>query len=270
LRVGAELSRAADYCRRVFRLRYFWLALVRTDLRNRYRRSFLGIAWSLGRPLGMTVVLSAVFTNAFNLSVREYAPFLFLGIALWQFLVESMVAGCQAFKLGATYIRQQPLPLAIFPLRTVLGAAAHTGLALAVAVLLTACCLGLPPAPVLLSAVPGLVILFLLGLALATLLGILHTHYPDTRHLLDITLQALFYLTPVMYRPDTFADRNRLAWLITWNPLTAVLELVRRPLLAGQYPEPAHLLQAAALLLVAGTLAWACLRHFERDLVYWI
>ncbi len=268
--MGAEFAHLSDYAFRVYRLRFFWLSLVNNDLKNRYRRSFLGIAWSLARPLGMTLVLSTVFTTAFNLSVNEYIPFLFLGIALWQFLVESMTAGCNQFKLGAPYIRQQPVPLGIFALRTVLGTGIHAGLALAVAIALTAYFLGLPSVPVLLSVVPGLVLLFLLGIALATLLGILHTHFPDTQHLLEIGLQGLFYLTPVMYRPDTFASRGRLTWLINWNPFTAVLELVRRPLLTGQYPEPFHFAQAGAFLLVVGLAAWFCLRRFERDLVYWI
>jgi len=268
--MGAELSHTKDYFYRVFKLRYFWMSLVRNDLQNRYRRSFLGIAWSLARPIGMTVVLSTMFTAAFNLSLETYAPFLFLGIALWQFLVQSMTVGCGAFKLGAAYIRQQPVPLAIFPLRTVLGTGIHTGLAFLVAILVTWYFVGLPSFLVALSVVPGVVILLLVGLALATLLGILHTHYPDTQHLLEIALQALFYLTPVMYDTKTFSGRSQLTWLITWNPFTAVLELVRRPLLTGQYPEPLHLAQAGVFLAVISLLAWVCLRHFERDLVYWI
>jgi lipopolysaccharide transport system permease protein len=266
----AELSHTADYFYRVFKLRYFWISLVQNDLQNRYRRSFLGMAWSLARPLGMTVVLSTMFTTAFNLSLEEYAPFLFLGIALWQFLVESMTLGCGQFKLGSAYIRQQPVPLGIFPLRTVLGTGIHTGLAFLVAILVTWYFVGLPSPLVALSVLPGLIILFLVGLALSTLMGILHTHFPDTQHLLEIALQALFYLTPVMYRADTFSGRSNLTWLITWNPFTGVLELIRRPLLTGQYPDPTHLVQASVFLVVVSILAWICLRHFERDLVYWI
>src|SRR5689334_1255835 len=101
--MAADLSHPIDYWSRVVALRYFWWSLVTTDLKNRYRHSFFGTAWSLGRPIGMTVVLSFVFSAAFHLPIRTYAPFLFLSIALWQFLVESMVAGCNSFRLGAAY-----------------------------------------------------------------------------------------------------------------------------------------------------------------------
>ena len=268
--MNAELTGSLGYLQRVIALRYFCLALVRNDLQNRYRRSFLGIAWSLARPIGMTIVLCTVFTHAFNLALEEYAPFLFVSIALWHFLVESMVAGCNTFKLGASYIRQQPIPLLVFPLRTVLGAGVHTSLALGLALLLIAYFRGLPSLPVLASVVPGLAVLLLLAVALATLLGILHTHFPDTQHLLEIALQGLFYLTPVMYRPDVLADRGRLSDLLACNPFAAVLELIRRPLVAGLYPEPAHCVNALAFLAVVGGLAWICLRRFERDLVFWI
>jgi lipopolysaccharide transport system permease protein len=268
--MASKLSDTVAYLGRVYQLRYFWWALVTNDIRNRYRNSFLGTAWSLARPIGMTVVLTVVFSTAFNMSIAEYAPFLFLSIALWQFLTESMTTGCMAFREASAHIRQQPLPLAIFPLRVVLRTSIHAGLALAVALAVSTWFNGLSAVPVALSAALGLVLLFLVGLALATLLGILHTHFPDTQHLVEIILQALFYLTPVMYKANAFANRGRLTWLINCNPFTSLLELIRQPLLDNVYPAPTHMLQATAFLLVVGMLAWACLWRFERTLVYWI
>ena len=280
--VGAELTHTGDYAHRIFKLRYFWGSLVRNDLRTRYRHSFLGIAWSLARPLGMTAVLAVVFTNAFNVESRTYVPYLAIGITLWQFLFESMVVGCSSFKAGAAYIRQQPVPLAIFPLRTVLGTAIHATIAFGVGLSLTMYYVGVPSLFVLASLLPGLLILFLLGLSLATLLGIMHTHFPDTQHLLEIALQALFYLTPVMYFPEMFVNRGRMTMLIEWNPLTSVLGLIRGPLIYGFDNVTDgkilfsanlylfHLWYASLFLLLVGGLAWYCLRRFERDLVYWI
>jgi lipopolysaccharide transport system permease protein len=280
--VGAELTHTADYAQRIFRLRHFWGSLVRNDLRTRYRHSFLGIAWSLARPIGMTAVLAVVFTNAFGVPSRIFVPYLAIGITLWQFLFESMVVGCSTFKAGAAYIRQQPVPLAIFPLRTVLGTAIHATIAFAVGLTLTTYYVGFPSPLVLASILPGVVIMFLLGLSLATLLGILHTHFPDTQHLLEIVLQALFYLTPVMYFPDMFVNRGRMTMLIDWNPLTSVLGLIRGPLIYGfdnvidgkvafsTNLYLFHLWYASLFLLLVGGLAWCCLRRFERDLVYWI
>src|SRR5262245_38444229 len=124
--IASLVANRFTYFQRIWQLRYFWFSLVRNDLRNRYRRSFLGIGWSLVRPLSITAVFCVVFGKLFHVPVAEYAPFLLVGITIWQFLSESMIQGCQSFLNAAAYIRQQPVPLAIFPLRTVLGSAFHT------------------------------------------------------------------------------------------------------------------------------------------------
>src|SRR5271155_3367134 len=109
----------STYINRIYALRFFWLTLVYNDFRNRYRRSFLGVAWSLARPLGMTLVLYVVFSKNedFSANSASYAPYLFTGIAIWQFLTESILLGCTCFAEGASYLRQQPVPVLIFPMR---------------------------------------------------------------------------------------------------------------------------------------------------------
>jgi lipopolysaccharide transport system permease protein len=259
-----------DYFRRLLRLRFFLLALVRNDLNNRYRRSMLGIAWSLARPVGMTTVLCVVFSGTFGTDFRDYAPFLFLGFAIWQFLLDSMLGGCMTFFQGATYIRQQPMPLLLFPLRSVLVSGFHTGVALLLAMGLTCLWVGVPPLIAVLSVVPGLVLIFLLALSFATLCGALHTRFPDTQHMLEIVLQAAFYLTPVLYRPDAFANNPTITRIIALNPFTSVLELIRRPLLSGEFATAGNWAMASAFLAAIGVGAWLVLRRMQRELVFWV
>jgi len=181
-----------NYFNRIVAMRYFWFTLVCNDFRNRYRRSFLGVAWSLARPIGMTIVLCLVFSKAFNDTSASYAPFLFTGIAMWQFLTESILLGCTCFAEGASYLRQQPVPILIFPMRVVLGASIHLMISLSIAMVLTALFVGLPSVAVLLALAPALILVFCLGVGLATLAGLMHTHFADTKHILEISLQALY------------------------------------------------------------------------------
>ncbi len=267
----AELMPSADYVHRVYRMRYFWWSLVVNDLKKRYRHSFLGIAWSLGRPIFLTVVLSVIFSvPLLKQGPREYAPFVFLSIALWQFIIETITSGCQAFRYGGQYIRQRPLPLAIFPLRAVLGTTIHAGLALLVALALIAFCKGMPTPLMLFAALPGMLLLFLTAFAMATIMGILHTYFADTQHLMEIVLQALFYVTPIMFPPNAFPERPRLTLFLNWNPLTALLEMLRQPLLQGEWPGMFHVLYASLSVLLLCGVAWFCLRRVEKTLVYWV
>src|SRR5688572_18501596 len=75
---GQEAS--DPYLQRMWKLRYFLLSLVGMDLRARYKRSILGVGWSLVRPIAMTVVLCVVFCQLFGQGVRDYAPFLLCGL----------------------------------------------------------------------------------------------------------------------------------------------------------------------------------------------
>ena len=120
------------YLSRVWKLRYFWWALVRIDLRKRYRGSAIGMGWSLLQPIAMTVVLCTVFGQIFHADVRTYAPYLLSGLTVWSFITAVMTQGCQCFFNSEAYIRQHPAPLAIYPLRVTLGASVHLVLGLLV------------------------------------------------------------------------------------------------------------------------------------------
>ena len=259
-----------EYLRRIWHLRYFWFSLVKNDLDQRYSRSFLGIGWSLVRPLAMTVVFCLVFARFFRISLVDYAPFILLGLTLWQFLVETVLNGCDCFTRAAPYIRQQQIPLAVFPLRTVLGTGFHVIVALGLAALIAWSIKGVPPGFVLVSLLPSLLILFFLGWFLAILGGVLHTHFHDTRHLFEIGLQILFYLTPILYHPESLAGHQELARMVAWNPLTALLDLFRRPILLGEWPLLVHYQTSLLVVLAAGVLAMVALRKLERTLVFWI
>jgi len=259
-----------DYFRRIWALRYFWLSLVQSDLHARYRRSLLGVGWSLARPIGMTAVFCIVFGTLLDVPMGEYAPYVLLGLTSWQFLSETIMIGCRTFTTGAAYIRQQRVPLAIFPLRTTLGAAFHFGVALLLGLSATWYFNGFGNVGALWTLLPSLMLLFVLGWSVAILAGLANTHFPDTCHILELVMQFLFYLTPVIYRPGNLMAGSRFAWVVDCNPLWSVLELIRQPVLYG-VPPPLYNVQIALVFVTTTTiLALFFLKRLERTLVFWI
>jgi lipopolysaccharide transport system permease protein len=254
------------YLRAVWNCRFFWLSLVRMDLRTRYRGSFLGMGWSLLNPVVMTTILSTVVTTLFKQDPWTYAPFLFAGLTFWNYVLGVTQQGCHCFRLGESYIRQFPAPMAIYPLRTVLGCATHYCLALTLVIALTAWTRGIAPVA-LLGVVPALFLLLIMGWSVAVLLGLLNVRFRDTSHLMDIVLQVLFYATPVLYPPEML-DRSRLGSLMLINPVMPFLRMLRDPILNGQLP-PASVYASAVLIvtLFAGSAATA-LRFQERRLIF--
>jgi ABC-type polysaccharide/polyol phosphate export permease len=259
-----------DYLQRIWTLRYFWFALVRNDLNNRYKRSFLGIGWSLVRPLAMTAVYCLVFAKVFDVPLSEYIPFLLIGMSTWQYFSECLLNGAYSFTLGGAYIRQTPVPLAIFPLRTAVGAGFHALVALSVALVATWICMGSLNPQALLYLLPAILLLMLLGWSLAIVSGVMYTHFPDIRHMLDVALQILFYVTPILYRPEMMSGRSRILFALEWNPLTAILALIRTPILDGTPPSAFHIGMALVFVTLLTTLAVVLLRKLERTLIFWI
>ncbi|MSQ96807.1 MAG: ABC transporter permease [Gemmataceae bacterium] len=256
--------------REVWQLRHFWLALAKHDIKDRYRRSVLGIGWSLIKPAVMTLILTVVFTSVFDVSVREYAIFLFLGILTWQFLTESILQGCNSFRLGNTYLRVRPIPLAIFPLRVVLSAGIHGLIGLAAAVLAIWYLHGTADFLVVLALLPALAILAITAWSLACICAILNTRYSDTQQIAEISLQALFYATPVIYMPESLHKTGWLHTLVECNPFASFLELVRRPLLHEEMPGATSILIALAFVSVAAAIALVALHRVEKRLVLWL
>jgi ABC-type polysaccharide/polyol phosphate export permease len=255
------------YLGAVWRCRYFWLSLVKMDLRTRYRGSAIGLGWSLLQPIAMTIILCTVFGHLFDQPIREYAPFLMAGLTFWSYVTAVTAQGCQCFFTGEAYIRQHPAPMAIYPLRTMLGASFHFSLALLMVIVLGGVLHGYDSVWPLLSLIPTFVLVMVMGWSLATLFGLANVRFRDTNHLSEIGLQIVFYLTPVMYPPRLLVDKN-VGWLINFNPVVPFLTLLREPLVKCQVPEFTTFLGAACVTLFLATMASFALKSQERKLIF--
>jgi lipopolysaccharide transport system permease protein len=259
------------YLSNIWRLRYFWMALVRNDLRNRYRRSIIGIGWSLLQPIAMTVILCVVFSRVFGQDLRTFAPRVLSGLTFWGFITVAVTHGCQCFFNGESYIRQHPAPLAIYPLRTTLGAGFHFLLGLGIAVVYVWCVteIGLGNLPALLYLVPTLALLFVIGWSLGVCMGLANVMFQDSQHLIDVALQIAFYGTPIIYPASMLRDRG-LGWVVDWNPLANLLEMIQQPLLHGQLPSCWAMNMSIATALVAVGVASLALLRFEKRLIFYL
>ena len=253
----------------VWTARHFLLAMVRLDLRQRYRRSVLGVGWSLLHPIAMTAVFTVVFSQLFgDGNPIGYAAFALSGLAVWTFLRDAATLGSKSFAQSEAYIRQSPLPYTVYTLRSALGHLIHTCLALTVVVVLLVVWKGsAEPVVGLALALPGLLLAILAAWAIATIGAFLTAFFHDTAHLVEVGAQIAFFLTPIMYRRSLLDDRG-LGWLVDINPANLYLAVIRDPLLAG-YPTVASLGQLGHAYLGA-TVCTAVLVGLAAAVVAWL
>jgi ABC-type polysaccharide/polyol phosphate export permease len=256
------------YLAAIWQCRYFWMSLVKMDLRTRYRRSILGLGWSLLNPIAMTGILCLAFGTVLKMDVVHYAPFLFAGLATWTYIQTTALNGCQCFFQGESYIRQHPTPMAIYPLRTALGGSIHFLIALTVTLLLAWYCLGLHNWLGLFSLIPTIVLLFIFAWALAILMGFANVHFQDTQHLAEVGFQILFYASGIIYDFRSLQDCLLKRLMMNYNPMVSIIGLVREPIVNGQLPSPQ--MYGVALTTIALTVGAAgfTLYRLQRRLIF--
>lgn len=261
---------ASAYFADLWRFRYFWSAMVKVDLGTRYRRSFLGLGWSLIKPISMTAVICIVFGSIFGQDVMQYAPFVLVGMTFWGFITETIFGGCVAFQQAEGYLRQIKLPAAMFTLRVVLAAGFHFLVLLPVALAAVILTHGMPGPLAFVGIAVSLVLLFVLGWSLATLAALVTVHFPDMRYILEIALQIVFYLTPIIYPAEILRQQRVGEMLLAINPFGYLLELVRKPLIEGTLAEPSALIVSFLFTLVCAVGALVAMTRLERRLIFWL
>jgi lipopolysaccharide transport system permease protein len=251
-------------------LAYLWdllAVLVGRDIKLRYKRSFLGLAWSLLNPLAQFLVLNFVFSTVLPLNIADYTPFLFTGLLAWNWFSTSLLLATNAIVENRDLIRRPGFPPAVLPLIAVVSNLIHFLLALPIlAVFLLVS--GEPPRLSVLWLPAIIAVQFLLSLSLSYFLATIQVTFRDTQYLLSVALLLGFYLTPVFYSLATVPARYHLAYQL--NPMVHLLDAYRAALLGeGNLPLGALAvisLAAALLLLVGYRVFMRASYHFAEEL----
>src|SRR5205823_3841950 len=119
-----QLSRQ-DFMNRWIHLRDLVLELVLRDFKLRYKKSMLGIAWSLLVPLAQFAVMYYVFHNILRMSIPHFTSFLFTGILPWTWFSSSLLAASVAIVDNKALVRQIGFPVEILPAITVISQLIH-------------------------------------------------------------------------------------------------------------------------------------------------
>ncbi|MEI6666617.1 MAG: ABC transporter permease [Acidobacteriota bacterium] len=173
--------------------------LVLKDLKLKYRGSVLGFLWSLLNPLVMIGVYTVAFKYILGSKVEGFVFFLLLGILPWGFFVGSANMATRSITDNDNLMKSVRFPPAVLPIATVLFNLAQFVLTIVVFLPLMLVVQGVPLcAPMLLYPVfLGLQVLFTVGVSMVLAAGTVF--FRDVRHLLEVALPILFWVTPIVY-----------------------------------------------------------------------
>jgi lipopolysaccharide transport system permease protein len=242
--------------------------LVLRDVKLRYKRSLLGIFWSLLNPLLQLLVLSVIFGLVLPLNIPNFPLFLFVGLLPWNWFQNSLLEATGAIVDNRDLIRRPGFNSAILPIVAVTSNLIHLVIALPVLVIFLWWG-GVPLTPWALLLPLVIAVQFVITLSIAYLVAALYVRLRDIRYLLGIMLMLGFYLTPIFY--DSAAIPPAYQGIYHLNPLVTLIECYRSLLLYGDgFPQAG----ALGLLAVVGAISlylgvWLFRRmsvHFAEEL----
>ncbi len=247
------------------RYRELLYQLISRNIKTRYKRSALGIVWTMVHPLMMMVVLTLAFANVWKISVPNFAVYVLSGLLLWNFFSQTTNSAMSELLWGSTLLHRIYIPRGIFAasalgtslVNLALSLPALLAVMLFTGVKLTPALLFVPVAILLTSA-------FVMGVGL--ILSTLVVYFADIYEMFQILLMSWFYLQPIMYPISIIPDSLR--WLITINPIYHFLVIFRTPIYDGRLPSAQEM--GVALAIGAGTLVagWLIFTRKADELAY--
>ena len=261
----ARPPRAVEELVELWRGRSLVAALVSRNVKVRYKRSVLGVAWSMLSPAGTMAILSLVFSGVFAGAAPGYPAYLLPGLLLWMFFAQTTASVAAEVAGGVDLWRRVRLPKTAPALATALTGLVNLGFALVPlgALLL----LMRRPAGLALLSVPAVLLaatLFTFGVSLAVSAAALH--FPDAADLYAIVVQAWMYLTPVIYPASILPPKVRAA--VGWNPMTLYVDAFRRPFYENAAPDAGTLAAAFGLGLAALAIGWLFFTSHADEVAY--
>ena len=249
----------------IIRYRDLVLQLVSRSLKIRYKRSILGIGWTMLNPLLMMLVLSFVFSFVFRFSIEGYAVYVLSGLILWNFFSQSTTSAMNEMVFGGALFSKIYVPKAVFPVSAI-GTGLINWLFALVPLLVVMILTDVPIRPSLLFLPIPMLLTAMFALGVALILSSFAVFFPDLVPMYDVLSIAWFYATPIIYPIDILPDE--LLWIVKINPMAYMLEAFRQPILGGTLPSLQVLGIAALWALGALAIGWWTFSRRANDYAY--
>jgi ABC-type polysaccharide/polyol phosphate export permease len=201
--------------------------LVGRELTLRYKRSVIGIGWTLLNPMLTSFVLWVVFSFVFASRLpgtQQYAPYLMAGILIMTFFNQGITISAESIANNGPVLTKIYVPPQVFPISTALAGLVNFFIGM---IPLTLVCLisGQSVAWTMPLVLVVGVCLALLTAGIGLSLSILYIRFDDARNIVNVFLMIFMYLTPVFY-PISILSEN-LQRIVSFNPLTSYLDVFR-------------------------------------------
>lgn len=205
--------------------RFLLKELVRKGVKLKYRRSYLGIIWTLLEPLLTMIVLTVVFGTLFGNTDRTFPVYILTGRLLFTFFSQATTGALKAIQNNSAMIKKVYVPKYLYPLANVLFNFVIFLLSLIVLVVVSLV-LGVHPTWRIIMAIIPLTTLLLFSFGVGMILSTVGVYFRDMEYLWSVATMLFMYSCAIFYYPERILN-SRFAWILKYNPLYRIIENFR-------------------------------------------
>lgn len=228
-----EWKKLKPYFLKLFTYRSLLYQLVRRDFKAKYKRSVLGILWTILNPLLTMLVLTVVFSTIFRFDIVNYPVYLLSGQIIFTFFSEATSMAMTSVLGGASMIRKVNMPKYIFPVSRVLSSVVNFLLSLIALIFVMMVTKSSFHWTMILMPI-AIFYVFLFSMGVGLILSAAFVFFRDVTYLYGILLTALTYFTPIFYPVSIIPEHYR--FLISLNPMFHFVEYFRTVAIYGGIP----------------------------------
>lgn len=244
---------------------YLLVELVKRDFKVRYKRSILGVLWSVLNPLLTMLVLNAVFSQLFK-TVDNYSVYLFSGLVIFNYFSEATNLAMISILSNFGLITKVYIPKFVLPVSKVLSSAVNfffTVLSLYIILFFKGISVNINH--LALPFVFLTLMMFILGISF--MVSALAVFFRDLVHLYSVFITMWMYLTPILYPLEIVPENFR--QYIVYNPLYHFITFVRTIIVKGSLPDPTAFLVCFAYGIGSLLIGLTIFKYLQDDFIYY-
>lgn len=241
--------------------------LIIRDLKVKYRRSVLGVLWSVLNPLLMMLVITIVFSAIFRFDIPNFPIYFLTGSLIFNFFSDATSGAMTSVVGNAPLLKKVYIPKYIFPLERTLFSLVNLAFSF-IAILIVLIFRPVDATPLMLLSPIPIFYAFVFALGIGLALSSLSVYARDIFHLYSVLMIAWMYLTPIFY-PVNIIPQNFLP-LMKLNPLYHFITYFRNVFMNGVMPTLEDNLTCAALSAVSILLGLLIFKKTQRNFVLYL
>ncbi len=245
--------------------------LVKRDFKKKYKRTYLGVLWSLLSPLLTLLVMSVVFKNFFGTSIEHYTIYLFCGNIVWAFFSDATNGGMSSLMDNAAIFSKINVPKYLFLFSRNVSALINFGMTFVV--FLIFCVIDrVPFTPLFFMLIVPIACLIVFNVGVGLILSAMFVFFRDVQYLWGVFLTLLMYMSAIFYDPSGMGELFGVPMeqLLKLNPVYTYISYFREIVLYGQIPGWKHHLLCVGFALLAFGIGALIYKKMNHKFLYYI